>query len=212
MNDVHELEIYAPIDGFPNYLVTSHGGVLSLKDNHNNDRLKELKSCKSKGGYYFVSLCKNGKRYNKYVHRLVAQAFISNPENKPQVNHIDEDKTNNHVSNLEWMTGKENCNHGTHNERLSKILSDGRLKGEYNPMYGKKHTEETKQNLSKIKSRKVIGKNKTKTQVIVFKSALQAEKFGFNNSCISQCCNNKIKLHKGYTWQFIDDEDKNKNK
>ncbi|WPH68848.1 HNH endonuclease [Enterococcus phage EF-M80] len=73
-------------------------------------------------GYLQVMLCKNNKCKKFTVHRLVANAFIPNPENKPQVNHIDEDKTNNMVSNLEWVTAKENVNHGTRNERSSKKI------------------------------------------------------------------------------------------
>ena len=82
-----------------------------------------LKVGKNKGGYLGVSLSKNSVISPQRVHRLVAEAFILNPENKPQVNHIDEDKTNNKVSNLEWMTAKENSNHGTRNKRVSKIKS-----------------------------------------------------------------------------------------
>lgn len=62
-------------------------------------------------GYMVVALYKNGKRYFKKVHRLVAEAFIPNPENKSEVNHIDGNKKNNYVENLEWVTTKENCRH-----------------------------------------------------------------------------------------------------
>ena len=90
---MHESEKYLPIEGFPDYLITSQGRVLSLKDNKGNDRIKELKPQIINSGYLTVVLYKNGKQYRKTIHRLVAQAFILNPENKTEVNHIDEVKT-----------------------------------------------------------------------------------------------------------------------
>ena len=99
------------------YQVSSFGRVKRIK----TDRI--LTSHKNSGGYLRVDLSKNSVVYAKSIHRLVAQAFIPNPENKSQVNHIDEDKTNNKVSNLEWMTAKENSNHGTRNERVGKAIS-----------------------------------------------------------------------------------------
>lgn len=82
-----------------------------------------LKGGKNKDGYLLVRLYKNSIGSTKGVHRLVANVFIPNPENKPEINHIDEDKTNNKVSNLEWMTAKENTNHGTRNGRMSRSKS-----------------------------------------------------------------------------------------
>lgn len=176
MKDVHETEKYATIDGFPDYLVTSNGRVFSLK----YGKFKELKQEKTKSGYLFVRLCKNNEKFHKYVHRLVAQAFITNYENKKEINHIDENKTNNHASNLEWVTHKENINHGTHLERMRKA-----------------------------KCKKIIAKSLTQSRVMVFKSTIQVKKFGFEQSEVSRCCNGKRKCYKGYTWQFID-KDKNK--
>lgn len=72
---------------------------------------KELTQSKNKFGYMFVSLTKDGKQKQHRIHRLVAQAFIPNPQHKEQVNHIDGDKTHNTVWNLEWCTCKENINH-----------------------------------------------------------------------------------------------------
>ena len=237
MKDVHELEIYAPIKGYTDYLVTSHGRVISLRDNHGKYRLKELKLIITRG-YLYVNLHKNGKIFFKTVHRLVAQAFIPNPENKPQVNHIDEDKTNNHVSNLEWMTARENVNHGTRNERASKILSDGRLKGENHHMYGKKLSEEHKRKLSNShkgkkhtneskrkmslnhanykgnnnpKAKSVVGFKINGCNIKYYNYIKESEKDGFNPKCISDCCCNRQKSHKGYVW-FYTDEFFNKNK
>lgn len=69
-------------------------------------------------GYMCVSLRRNKERIGCLVHRLVAKAFIPNPENKPQVNHKDESRNNNRVDNLEWVTEQENIDYGHHNARL----------------------------------------------------------------------------------------------
>ena len=78
---------------------------------------------KNRGGYLYTNIRKNGKRVTYEVHRLVAKAYLPNPENLPQVNHKDEDKTNNHVDNLEWVTCKENVNHGTRTARIAAARS-----------------------------------------------------------------------------------------
>jgi len=103
--------MWKDIKGFDNYEVSTDGQVRNKKTG------KVLKPRVNRGGYLSVVLYSNGKAISKYIHRLVAIAFIPNPENKPEVNHIDEDKTNNQVENLNWMTGKENINYGTRTER-----------------------------------------------------------------------------------------------
>ena len=100
-----------------------------------------LKPLKHANGYLMVKLSKNSIVYTKTVHRLVAEAFIPNPEHKSEINHIDETKTNNNVSNLEWMTRKENINHGTRTERMSKtqsipIIATNIKTGESKEFYG----------------------------------------------------------------------------
>ena len=95
------------------YAITTEGEVWSYKSK------KFLKPGVSHKGYLFVNLCKNGKVKCVRVHRLVATAYIPNPENHPQVNHKDENKTNNCLQNLEWCDGKYNHNYGTINERIS---------------------------------------------------------------------------------------------
>lgn len=77
-----------------------------------SDSWKELQQVLHKGtGYYLVTLCNNGLRKNQFIHRLLALHFVPNPENKPQVNHIDGNKQNNALTNLEWVTSKENSIH-----------------------------------------------------------------------------------------------------
>ena len=98
------------------YAITRDGRVWSYKSN------KFLKP-KLVGGYHQVNLYKDKKRKNYFIHRLVAEAFIPNPKGLPQVNHKDEDKSNNCVENLEWCDAKYNANYGTRTERAAKKLS-----------------------------------------------------------------------------------------
>jgi len=101
-----------------NYFVTSNGEIHSIR---NRKELKPFSNQRGKG-YLKVKLCQDGNERSLYVHRLVAQAFIPNTEFKLEVNHIDEDPSNNNIENLEWVTHLENSNHGTKNERHSKAL------------------------------------------------------------------------------------------
>ena len=104
------------INDFTDYEVSEDGKIFSLK----NNLRKELKHQMSNAGYFFIGLCKNGKVKNKFIHRLVAQAFIENPLNKEQVNHIDGNKLNNHFSNLEWVTPSENIIHAQNSGLLKR--------------------------------------------------------------------------------------------
>ena len=96
---------WRPITGFPNYEVSNDGDVVNLVTG------RQLKPIRESTGYLHVTLCHEGHHHQTSVHRLVAQEFISNPDSKPFVNHIDGDKTNNQVDNLEWCTQSENMKH-----------------------------------------------------------------------------------------------------
>lgn len=133
------------------YAVTEDGRVWSYRRN------RFLKPDVVKG-YLRVKLCINGKCTNYLIHRLVALAYLPNPDNLPQVNHRDENKLNNCVDNLEWMTSKENANYGTRNERISKAV----LCVETNKIYNsiKEAGADTGANVSHI-SAACKGKQKT---------------------------------------------------
>ena len=107
------------------YQVSDQGRVKSFK--WNKERF--LKPSMDKDGYLLVTLCTGGKPKTLKVHRLVCEAFHENPDNKPQVNHINEDKTDNRACNLEWCTCKQNVNHGSRNERVSKPVGQYSLDG-----------------------------------------------------------------------------------
>lgn len=104
--------MFSNIKGF-DYKINTNGQII-------NNKGHILAQSIGNNGYYRVHLCKNGKAKWYSVHRLVAETFISNPLHLPEVNHKDENKLNNAVSNLEWCSSKYNTNYGTRNKRISK--------------------------------------------------------------------------------------------
>lgn len=106
------MEIFKDIKGYEGlYQVSNMGNVKSLGNGGSNSKEKILKPQKNYKNYLFVGLWKQGKRKFYLIHRLVAEAFINNPNNYEEVNHRDEDKTNNTIENLEWCTHFYNCNY-----------------------------------------------------------------------------------------------------
>ena len=117
------MEIWKKVEDFSNYSVSSHGRI-------RNDETGKIATFGSTvARYRQVILCKNGKKKHYSVHRLVAKAFIPNPKGKPQVNHINGDRLDNRVENLEWCTSQENVLHShrvlgktTSPENMKKLL------------------------------------------------------------------------------------------
>ena len=118
-------EQWRSIEGFDNYLVSNKGRVMNSKTG------RILKPADNRQGYEQVILCKDGKGTNKRVNRLVAQAFIDNPNNLETVNHIDEDKHNNNVDNLEWMSRGDNVRYSLSKPVEQYDLKSGELLATY---------------------------------------------------------------------------------
>lgn len=172
---------------YDDYQVSNLGRILSL--NYRNTGKAELMNpSENTKGYFFVHLRKNGETKTCLVNRLVAQTFIPNPENKPEVNHKDENKTNNFVflnedgsvdkekSNLEWNTPKENSNHGTRTERSAKA-----------------------------RSKRVLQLSLSGDLIREWESTQECGRNGFNQGNVSRCCNGKKPYYKGFRWMFADD-------
>lgn len=196
--------------------VVDHEGLYEVSD------CGEIKNTKTnnllngfldRGGYKKVLLSKNGKKQLFFIHRLVAQAFIPNPENKPCVDHIDTIRTNNDVLNLRWVSHKENSN----NELSIKHYSDAKTKwwkdesrhkwmseskvGEKNPRWGKKEPKEITDKRTKQLEKPIyqydLNMNLIKKYDCV-KSA--AEENGFDRSCLSRAARGKYRNNKCYNF------------
>ena len=181
-------EVWRDIKGYKGlYQVSSNGRVKSLERVDSlGRRVKEkiLSPGKSGKGYLFVYLCKEGKPKKYQVHRLVLSAFSPVADmDKLQVNHINEKKDDNRLENLEWITHKDNQNHGTRNARIAE-----KLRGKFN----------TKCSIP-IVQLSLDGK-----YIRSYKSSHDAQRLGgFDNSAIIACCKGKSKTHKEYRWQYL---------
>ena len=175
------------------YKVSNLGKILSL--NYKNTGRAELLNPGDDGrGYLQVCLSKNRKGKMCKVHRIVAETFLPNLDNLPEVNHKDEDKTNNFVflnedgsvdkekSNLEWKNHRDNCNHGTRNERIAKANKIAHTNGK--------------------QSKKVLQFTLDDEFVREWPSASECGRNGFNQGHVSACCRGEEKTYKGFKWCY----------
>jgi hypothetical protein len=160
-------EIWKDIAGYEGvYKVSNYGNVYSFKSN------KNLSHSYNTYGYAHVGLVKNGKHKVVMVHRLLAIAFIPNPNNLPVINHKDGNKLNNSIDNLEWCTRAYNNRHA----RENGLHRGGGLKKPIVAIIGNEIVKE-------------------------YSSGVEASKDGYNPSSISSCINGKSKAHKGFIWR-----------
>lgn len=155
---------------FDKYCINDKGELYNIKTN------RKLKLRPSNKGYLKTNISIDGKLKTVFIHRLVAEAFIDNPNNLPQVNHKDENKQNNCVENLEWCDAKYNMNYGTINERRAKSSFRKKVN-----MY------DLNNNLIKE-----------------FNSITEASKYlNVNSGMICKVCNRKNKKYKNYIFTLV---------
>lgn len=195
--------MWKDIDGFDGaYQINENGEVYSHKTH------KILKNVIGTHGYYLIYLtAQGGKTVVKQIHRLLALAFIPNPENKPCIDHIDGNRKNNSLSNLRWCTVKENNNNPVFKERCSKSklgtkLSKEAIRKRYETWV--RNGRHVNRSLNNGKSKRVVQYDLNMNQVNIFPSLMEVFRhFGYNPSNVGNCCNGKKKTAYGYIWKYV---------
>lgn len=189
-------EIWKDVVGYEGIYEVSNLGEVRTVTHITDGRCWKAKKRKPyfnpKNGYLVIALSKNGKLKNEYVHRMVAMAFIKNPEGKATVNHKNENKTDNRAENLEWMTLPENLSYGTRNERSR--LHHHHISGEQHSNYGKRGAEACSS------KGKVIGVSIHDGSIVEFDSAITAcRTLGIRG--IYAVLNGRQETSGGYRWR-----------
>lgn len=178
-------EIWRDIKDYPNYMVSNLGRVKSLNYRKRGEE-KILKNIKIKSGYLQVELCKNRKIKKYYIHRLVAQAFIDNPNKLPCIDHINTITTDNRVENLRWVTHKENSNNSLTIDKMSK-------NAHFKNKFGIEHPN----------SKPIIQFTLDGKLVRKWNSAADIQReLGIKNSNICSCCKGKLNSSGGFIWRY----------
>ena len=187
---------WVKIKGYEDFYEISSSGEIRSKDRTVTDKIGRTRSWKGKtlnpniapNGYYRVSFSINRNRKQFYVHRLIAEHFIPNPDNLPQVNHIDGNKLNNSLDNLEWVTVQDNVIHAYKNGLIKHVS-------------GKEHFNYGKFGSESKRAKPVIATNVITNEKKRYGSIVETAKDGFTKSEVSRACNHGG-THKGHLFEF----------
>lgn len=205
------MEIWKDIDGYPNYQVSNLGRVRSL-DRIITTKKGMVRNLKGKimtpnpdlNNYQHLLLSKEGEQSGFLVHRLVAQAFLPNPDNKPEINHINTIRTDNRVENLEWCTRKENVNNplsikNYHNRKV--VMSDETKKKISLALKSRKMSKESIEKHRQKVMKPILQFTKSGEFIRKWDSATQA-KIELGITTIPDCLRQKSKTAGGYIWRY----------